>query len=91
MHLILDLPGLDTQVIFWPFFGLEFQTGAWNGFLFGIYSPYVWITEILGLLILIAFAKNLKITKYQWKLGAIAVSSYIVIYLMSFYIFVILN
>ncbi len=90
MHLILDLTGLDIQVILWPFLGLDFQTGAWNGFLLGIFVPYVWITEIIGLLILISLAKYLKFTNYQWNLGFVAISSYIIIYITLFFFFLVL-
>ncbi|MHA2362884.1 MAG: metal-dependent hydrolase [Candidatus Hodarchaeales archaeon] len=88
MHLILDTPGLNVQVIFWPLLGMKFSHSNWNSFLFGIYSPFVWLTEFLGLIILIGLAKQSNLSDYQWKLGAAGVSSYIGVYLVLFFLWV---
>lgn len=59
-HLILDQMWLSPQTLFWPLLGYGFPIGArtnyiptWVSIIF--HNPYVYITEAIGLLIIIGF------------------------------------
>lgn len=70
-HLIFDQMWLTPQTLFWPFLGYEFPIGTrtnyiptWMFTLF--HSPYVYISETVGFLIVVGFIWIL-IREHQFK------------------------
>ena len=90
MHILLDLPSIEPQVVFWPVLGIYLPIKAWNGFLFGVFSPYIWLTEIIGLICLIGIGSRHKISQNLWRLGFLALTGYIVLYSVLFFFWVLI-
>lgn len=82
-HLLLDLPGINHVVVFWPFFG-PFPDGSREGFLLGYRSARTMLTEVIGLGFLVYIGINEKWEKIKWYGLGLLLTSYIVLFLILF-------
>lgn len=88
MHLILDQPSLGVEIPFFPLFPNPFDATGWNSFLFGIQDPFVLLTELIGMVILVSLVfiynldKKIKIALFLF------VSAYFFLYLLLYYTWV---
>jgi len=90
MHIILDQPSLGIAIPFFPLFPDPFIVTEWNSFLFGIKSPIVWLTEFLGLIILLTLGKYYKMNKIKWVGLSLLITSYFAVYLALYYFWVLI-
>lgn len=92
MHLLLDMPGLAYQTVFFPLFGADFSwipaDSNWNSFLHGVESTYVWVTEFTGLFFLGLLAYHHHLSRHWWVLGGLAVVGYLVLYSVLYFFWV---
>lgn len=84
-HLILDLPGITKQNVFWPIFG-SFPPGTSDGFLYGIESTRVIIFELVGLVLFLIIGIREKWSRDDW----LVLSGIVITYLSTYSIFYVL-
>jgi len=63
-HLLLDQMWLNSKTLFWPLLGLSFERGEVDNYVLSIFhtlltNPFVYITELVGLAVLIWFSWTL--------------------------------
>jgi hypothetical protein len=88
MHLVLDQPSLGIGIPLFPLFPDPFLSSEWNSFLFGFTDPFVWLTEAIGLLILVLLSYLYNLEKKK-KIGLfLFVLSYLIVTTILYYFWV---
>ena len=87
VHLIGDIQSDFYYAVFFPAFGIPPEIDKF-AFLLGYQRPFVWITEVLGLVSLLFVGWKLSWKKREWQILGGVIVLYLVTYTIAVWLFV---
>ncbi len=87
-HLAGDMTPEFFNELLWPLMGWTLPEGEKLGFLGGYVSPFVWVTEPLGLIVILSVGHRMNWRRKQWEIMAAVIVGYVASYALAVLILV---